>query len=73
MKTAQTKKIEINTVLELSGQDILEKFKVPKNARNATIVFHVPSGGDYSGMDLDINDDETIIRISYQNDIELPE
>ena len=59
----------VTTSIELSGAGILDILKnngiVPEDAAEIKVVFHVPRGGDYSGMDLDINDNEHCISVSY--------
>lgn len=36
---------------------------IPGDAR---VTFHVPSGGDYSGMDVDLNEHEQVISVRYE-------
>ena len=77
MSKSKAKQIQIkrntNTIvvtkLEATGRNILdlirENYMIPADAVDVKIVFHVPSGGDYSGMDLDINDNEHCISVTY--------
>ena len=67
----KTKKIvERECSLKLTGDQILEaiqeKYGVPLNAN---IFLHVPGGGDYSNIDLDI-DHETPIQIEWVEEVE---
>ena len=59
----------VTTSIELSGKGIVDILKdtgiIPDNAAEINVVVHIPSGGDYSGMDLDINDAEHSITVSY--------
>lgn len=60
--SAQTTKV-ITKEITLTGRDILKLLQASINEEipaNATVFFQVPSGGDYSGMALDITDEDHI-------------
>lgn len=57
-------------VLDITGSQILELLKaasiIPENAKNVEITFMVGSGGDYSGMTLDM--DNEVLKVSFQTE-----
>ena len=61
--------LRVTTSIELSGKGIVDILKdngiIPDNASEITVVVRIPSGGDYSGTDLDIHDTEHSITVSY--------
>lgn len=50
--------------IELSREDLLEFLETkglkPPQLVNASVYFQVPSGGDWSGMDIDIDKDHPV-------------
>lgn len=52
--------------LALNSEDIIRmlrtRFTIPDNAK---VFIHVPGGGDYSNMDLDV-DEETPLQVSWE-------
>lgn len=51
------------TQLRLSGNDILAYVKdlIPENAREVKVYFTVPGGGDWSGMNVEIDNKDAVI------------
>lgn len=53
----------------VTGSEIIEMFKradrnfaaIADRASNIKVEFHVPSGGDYSDMDIDIDDESPVL------------
>ena len=52
----------VKTTITLNAKDIREKFKLPTDAK---VSFNVPTGGDYSGCQLNL-DREGCIEIEYE-------
>lgn len=63
MKVNISKKKEARTKLELEQRDVIDALrKVGYNVPdNAVVKFHVPGGGDWSNMDLDICEDTPLL------------
>ena len=62
MKEVVTTKVTKTHRLEMSGRNIISMLRsdgldVPPNA---TVTFEVPTGGDYSGMTVDVNGDHPV-------------
>jgi hypothetical protein len=62
-KATVVKKAECTNV-ELSGADILrllkDNFVIPAEAALQSIYFRVPSGGDYSGQEVEISSEDPV-------------
>lgn len=66
MITKVTTQTTVVTELTLVGDDIIDMLRVKypdvfKEGRAMSVTFRVPSGGDYSGLTLDIDDVNPII------------
>lgn len=56
METVLTE-VKTTTEVALTARDIIAAFGLPDNAK---VTFEVPTGGDYSGCILDIDDDTPV-------------
>lgn len=56
--------------IKITGNIILEylKLQIPNIPDNAEVYFEVPSGGDWSGMKVDINDDNPVVVIFHESE-----
>ena len=46
---------------ELLGSDIAKLLNIPEGASGIEVTVQVPSGGDYSGMTLDVDEDMPVV------------
>ncbi len=60
------KDIEIRTRIEFTRTEILDALKRVRDIPpDATVHVHVPGGGDFSNMDLDLDDNETPLVVTF--------
>lgn len=68
MKQTTNQTVTIDSQIELTGKDIVEilssKGFLPKLTKDYRVYINVPTGGDYSGMELEI-DEMTPLIITY--------
>lgn len=71
MKT--TTEVVSNVKFTLNGADLLHYMNIPKDAYDVRVFIKIPSGGDYSGMDLDVtNERESVVEVTYKQKEILP-
>jgi len=67
MFTIQQKVVTEQVTGHIDGKGIIQMLKemkaIPENARNITIVFEIPRGGEYPRMRLDMEDE--VLEIKY--------
>jgi hypothetical protein len=58
MKIKTMSYTQTNTTMSFGGEYLKQLLKksIPENATDVKIIFEVPRGGDYSGMELDLLD-----------------
>lgn len=65
MKVKSTSETEGVKVISLTGQDIINLLFAKAGEMlkfdESSVKFHVPGGGDYSNMDLDITEEDPIV------------
>lgn len=55
-----TKKTTKLVTYRIEGSDIVELLDLPEEANDVQVTIRIPSGGDYSGMSIDVDQDAPI-------------
>lgn len=65
-KTPMRMELTKDNILELLNHYRGEELFVGSIPKNAEITTKVPSGGDYSGMTLEFDDDKQVLKITWE-------